>query len=232
MATYRFRLHVRVMNAGQWSIMDELIFSQGSEKLMEGYKDHIDGRSLVIEKTTSETIDTMTLFAATMPIGQHLGKCIVIADFVNLSDSKNPTSSGYDCKVGADFLDSNFPVNKTMRDTDIHDIEAWVKARGKDTPQSVIDAIHSFYGADPQPTMHGPWSIEKEIELRHNVFSKATFDEVVEIAKANLVRIHNVFGDNEETSKTAMLAMILAAGKAGAANGRKVNSAEKTYSKR
>lgn len=229
MAKYQLRIHIRVMNRGQWDILDDLLFSDEVENLIGDFSSYIDGRSLIINKTvTYNGVLFVNPFLEIIEVIRcNIGDCLVIGDYV---DQANKSMAAYVCEVG-EISESETSVSAKLLAADISDMEAWMKARGKTTPQSAISTIKAFYGAEPQPTMQGPWSIEKEIELRHNVFSKATFDEIVEIAKANLERVHNVFGDNEETSKTAMLAMILAAGKAGAANGRKVNSDEKNLFK-
>lgn len=229
MARYRLRVHIRVMNRGQWDALDDLMFSDEVQGLIGDVSSYVDGRSLVIDKTVSYSgfLFINPFFEIIEVIRNNVGECLAIGDYV---DQGNRSMSAYVCEIG-DLSESETTVSAKLSSTSISDIEAWVKARGKTTPQSAISTIKAFYGAEPQPTMQGPWSIEKEIELRHNVFSKAEFDEIVTIAKANLSRINSIFGGEQKTSAMAILAMALSAGKAGAANGRKANTAEKNLFK-
>ena len=224
MARYRLRVHIRVMNRGQWDVLDDLMFSDEVQGLIGDVSSYVDGRSLVIDKTVSYSgfLFINPFFEIIEVIRNNVGECLAIGDYV---DQGNRNMSAYVCEIG-DLSESETTVSAKLSSTSISDIEAWVNARGKTTPQSAISTIKAFYGAEPQPTMQGPWSIEKEIELRHNVFSKAEFDEIVEIAKANIARIYHIFGGGQQSNQL-FISIATLAGQIGAAHGRKANASEK-----
>ena len=228
METYRVRFHFRVMNRGQWDNLKQLKFSEEAQEILENDLSKIDGRSLIIDKTISFKgfLFISPFFEIIGVIRNNLGECLCIADYVNQSNS---SLSAYVCEVG-DISESETSVRSALSAASISNIEEWMKARGKPTPQSAIALIQSFYGDEPQPTMQGPWSIEKEFELRHNVFSKATFDEIVAILKANLSRMNNILGGVEK-SALGLLSVVMIAGKIGAANRRPANRQEKALLK-
>ena len=74
--------------------------------------------------------------------------------------------------------------------------------------------------------MQDSWSIEQEIDLRHQVFSKATFKELAEIAKENFLRaglIYQLAGLNV----TGVLSITQICGQIATSHGREPNSDEK-----
>lgn len=229
MSKYRLRVHIRVMNRGQWDVLNELNFSDEVQDLIGDVSSYIDGRSLIIDKTVSYNgfLFINPFYEITDVIKYNVGDCLAIGDYV---EQGGRGASAYICEIG-DLSESETSVSAKMAATSINDIEAWVKSREKATPKSAISIIKAFYGAEPQPAMYGPWSIEKEIELRHNVFLKATFEEIVEIAKANISRVETMFGGDEKQFKYAMLTIIIEAGKLGITDGRKANNAEKNLLK-
>lgn len=224
MARYRLRVHIRVMNRGQWDVLNDLIFSDEVQDLIGDVSSYVDGRSLVIDKTVSYDgfLFISLFFEIIEVIRNNVGECLAIGDYV---DQGNRSMAAYVCEIG-DLSESETTVSAKLSSTSISDIEAWVKARGKTTPQSAISTIKAFYGAEPQPTMQGPWSIEKEIELRHNVFSKATFDEIVEIAKENFSRAAVIY-QLAELDVKGVISLAQISGKIGSSHGREPNNAEK-----
>lgn len=224
MAKYRLRVHIRVMNHGQWDVLDDLTFSDEIKSLIGDVSSYVDGRSLVINKIVSYSgfLFISPFLEIIETIRNYVGECLAIGDYVEQSDRG---IAAYICEIGK-LSEFETSAGEKLLDTSISDIKAWVKARDKSTPQSVLSVIKTFYEKEPQPTMQGPWSIEKEIELRHNVFSKADFDEIVKIAKANMARIYHILGGVQQSHQIFVLIAMLA-GQIGAANGRRANAAEK-----
>jgi len=224
MSRYRLRVHIRVMNRGQWDVLDDLMFSDEVQGLIGDVSSYVDGRSLVIDKTVSYSgfLFINPFFEIIEVIRNNVGECLAIGDYV---DQGNRNMAAYVCEIG-DLSESETTVSAKLSSTSISDIEAWVKARGKTTPQSAISTIKAFYGAEPQPTMQGPWSIEKEIELRHNVFSKASFNEIVSIAKDNFGRAAAIY-QLAGLDVKGVISISQICGKIATSHGREPNSKEK-----